>query len=119
MPPALTFAARWVRRTLLIVPFIAPFLFHALYESINRNWTVEQFGCGCPNIRGEFRRFNANDFNLIVWSVVWCICGTLWILLLRPDFKTSTSLKFIWVAAPGLAILAYVCLNRWSREFWI
>jgi hypothetical protein len=108
-----------MRRTLLILPFVVPFVFHALYQPINAAWTVERFGCGCPNIRGEFRAFNANHFNLILWCGVAMVCGLSWWFLLRPEFTDRKSTHYVLMQSIGLAVLLCICANRLAGEIWL
>ena len=53
----------------IFMPPLIPYLFDFLYDPIDREWTVVTFGCSCPDLSGEFRAFNANHFNMILWSM--------------------------------------------------
>jgi hypothetical protein len=110
----------WMRRTLLILPFVGPFAFHQLYQPINVAWTVERFGCGCPPVRGE-RPFNANQVNLALWVMVALGCGLSWWFVLRFEFgeRRAGSRAFLALQTVGIVAVIGLCLNRWGREFWL
>lgn len=109
-----------MRRTLFILPFVVPFVFHALYQPINAAWTVERFGCGCPPLSdtGAFR-FNANHFNLILWCGVAIACGASWWFLMRPEFTDRKSMRYVVAQSIGLGLLLCICANRLAKEIWL
>jgi hypothetical protein len=120
IPARVTTKVMHMRRALLIIPFIVPFVFHAFYQPINEAWTVERFGCGCPPIRnaGAFR-FNANYFNLVLWCGVALVCGLSWWLLLRREITDRKAMHYLVAQLTGLAVLTGICFNRLGKEFWL
>jgi hypothetical protein len=109
-----------IRRALLILPFIVPFALHTLYQPINAAWTVERFGCGCPPVRDpEAFRFNANHFNMILWSAISLACGLSWWFLVRSEFVDRRSTRYLIVQSVGLTLLLCTCVNRLAKEIWL
>ncbi len=110
-----------MRRVLLILPFVVPFVFHALYQPINAAWTVKRFGCGCPPVTAnpDDWFFNANYFNLILWCGVAAACGISWWFLLRPEFTDRKSARYVVAQSIGLGVLLCICANRLAGEIWL
>ena len=108
MPAA---SLRWL---LLPVPFVVPPLLHWAYEPINRHWTVEKFGCGCPPMTGGWR-FNANYVNLVLWFAV--LVG-LSVLVDRLVPHASGRRRFNWLV-PALALLVVLCAHYYGRGVWL
>jgi hypothetical protein len=107
-----------MRRALLLIPLVIPIVFHRLYEPINRRWTVEVFGCGCPPMAGG-RHFNANDFNLIVWIAIALGCGVMWWRFARWTFKIRHPFFCTLLRGGGLMAVLAICSNRFAQEIWL
>ena len=103
-----------MRRLLLPLPFAVPPVVHAMYEPINRDWTVKRFGCGCPQIDGTWP-FNANDFNLILWILVLSACTCAFVVAVRHGVR-KWRYEIIGV---GFAVLLALCLKMYGRECWL
>lgn len=112
-----------MRRALLLLPFVVPFLFHAAYQPVNVAWTVRRFGCGCPPVTAPGAspawHFNANDFNLLLWCGVAGACGLSWWLLVRREFADRRPPVYFAVQGSGLAVLVLICGNRLAWEIWL
>ena len=106
------------RRALLVLPFVSPFLVHHLYQPINARWTLKQFGCGCPPLDGRWR-FNANDFNLILWIGVALAAVVAWGLALRPEFPARGPSAYVSVLMAGIIVILWLCAGRWAKEMWM
>lgn len=100
----------------LILPFVIQPVFHIMYQPVNEAWTVNRFGCGCPPISGE-SRFNANDFNLIVWALLFLVCVVTWWLGLRRTFTKSSRLTTVGFV--GVMLLMILCASRYFKECWL
>ncbi len=103
-----------MRWHLLPISLVAPFVFHAAYQPINESWTVERFGCGCPPLDLS-SRFDANDFNLILWIAVFVICGS---MLIWSCLKTKSAWRYRLIAML-LPILGLSCAILWVKEIWL
>lgn len=108
------------RRILLILPFVVPFVLHALYQPINAAWTVDRFGCGCPPLKGGGGAgFNANHFNAILWFGIAVACAAAWWCLLRPEFKDRRSTRYMFTQSMGVTFVFYICVRRFAAEVWL
>ena len=111
-----------VRRVLMwgipgiVVPVVVPLVFDYFYKTINREWTVVTFGCGCPDLTGDYRAFNANHFNLIVWFLIFLIgCGFGIYCARRVGHgKLSGPLCTVAVVLSGL-----VCCRKFLAGIWL
>ena len=115
--PLGNFTGPAVRRAFLFVPFVLPFVVHWLYQPINAAWTVKQFGCGCPPLDDRWR-FNANDFNLILWALVAVACAATWWWALRAEFADRSSSRYGWAVATGIGVLLALCVSQWAKGVW-
>jgi hypothetical protein len=103
----------------MLVPLAAPFLFHLLYQPINRNWVVHQFGCGCPlSATGRPRPFNANHVSMIVWAAVCISCIALWTWLVVRRIGVSDRWQMALFVS-GTSVIGGVCMKFLSRAWWL
>jgi hypothetical protein len=109
---------RALRRVCLALPFVSPFVVHALYQPINERWTVKQFGCGCPPLDGSWR-FNANHFNTILWAGVALSATVAWGIALRPEFPARGPSAYPPILMAGIGLLLWICAGRWAKEIWL
>src|SRR5262249_48611703 len=100
----------------IIVPIVIPLLFDFFYDKINQNWTVVTFGCGCPDLDDNYRAFNANHFNLLIWLGVYFVCGSTTIYS-ASRIDGSQFGRLILVI--GIAISAGICWTKFSEGFWL
>lgn len=107
-----------LRQVSLPVPFIFIPLLGWMYEPINRAWTVEHFGCGCPRLDGS-TPYNANYFNLVLWLLVLIITLFIWLGLFRPEARGLKSRTYLLVNGVGIAMLAYLAFQQYMRGFWL
>ncbi len=104
-------ANRWLH---LPIPFAAQLLLRHLYEPINEEWTVVNFGCGCPRLDGT-TGFNANHFNLILWSIIFLLLTT-W--LVRLCVIVYPEVRY-WLLLSGLPVLLMLCLKAYAEGYWL
>jgi hypothetical protein len=99
----------------LVLPYLMPVGFYFLYQPINEEWTVKQFGCGCPRLDGT-THFNANHFNLILVGLVDGICIPWWLLSAERFIPAH-----FWpiAAVMGTATIIMVSLGVWARTVWL
>ena len=109
---------RVVRRIGLVLPFVSPFVVHAMYQPVNERWTVKRFGCGCPPLDGSWR-FNANDFNLILWVGVALAAVVAWGVALRAEFPARGATAYPPVLIAGILLLLWICASRFAKETWM
>ena len=109
-------------RTLgLILPFVVPFVFHWLYQPVNRSWTVKRFGCGCPPMMappGSWG-FNANYFNFYIWVALLAACAISWWSASGRTVRGLTPNQGLLVRVLGLFALLHACATRFGKEFWL
>jgi len=55
---------------ILVTCFTIPIIFDFLYQPVNENIIVKEFGCGCPKLIDRSISFNANTFSGILWCMV-------------------------------------------------
>lgn len=101
----------------LIVPLMIPTLFGIVYAPINRSWTVKTFGCGCPPLDLSFR-FNANHFNIIVWSVIAATCTSVWVWQVHKEFKQMPR-AFQLLLGIGVVIIIGTCMRGLGLGYWL
>lgn len=111
-------AGSYLRRALLVIPFVIPFVVHHLYQPINANWTVKQFGCGCPPLDDRWK-FNANHFNLILWAHVGAACAAAWWWAVRAEFRDHPALRYLYAVGTGIGMLLALCLVHCAKEAWL
>jgi hypothetical protein len=88
----------------LATPYFVPAMFDRLYQPINESITVRQFGCGCPPLDGS-SGFNANDFNVILWLVLFAVCTRLWVCRLERTFPQCDPFARGLVGGAGISLL--------------
>ena len=96
-----------------------PILYYP-YKLIDEKYIVEKFGCSCPlwdPETGEVyaRSFNANDFTLLVWSVIAVIATVISAIIARKCEK-----KWQRFAIPAAVFVISCLLTRWVWRslFW-
>jgi hypothetical protein len=107
-----------LRRAFLVIPFVVPFVVHHLYQPVNAAWTVKRFGCGCPPLDDRWK-FNANHFNLILWTLVGVACAAAWWWAVRAEFGDHSSLRYNWAVGFGVGLLLSLCLLHCAKEAWL
>jgi len=105
-----------VMLVLLIIPFVIPVIFHYPYIPINENIIVKEFGCGCPNIDGSAKYFDANVYNLIVWLVVLFVSGIFWF---NGICRINNYWVRFWVTIVGTAILPLLPARFYILWVWM
>jgi hypothetical protein len=100
----------------LAAPLAMPFAFGLLYDRVNREWTVQTFGCGCPDLQGNYRSFNANHFNMIVWSVVFLCCVATAIYF---SSRTRNCVFCTCLSLVSLEFSAFACYSKFAAGIWL
>jgi hypothetical protein len=113
--PPLSRIATWGLPS-VIVPIAIPIVFDFFYENINSNWTVVTFGCGCPDLAGNYRAFNANHFNMVLWSVVLSVCCGIAVYCARR-IGARTIGQSVWFVGIGLS--AMICFHKFMMGVWL
>lgn len=103
---------------ILILPLLTPVIVSILYAPINQQWTVNIFGCGCPPLDLSFR-FNANHFNMILWSIVAASCISVWIWQVCRQFKHKSQNWRLSLIAIGVIIVFFTCIRALALGFWL
>ena len=103
-----------------------PYLAHAAYQPVNEKWTVKVFGCGCPKIRwigspppAFWERFNSNDVNAMLWTLLWGVCSLAWCYLVRRYMGTWSNSVRDYTAFGGAALLAFTCMRYFLHGAWL
>ena len=104
---------------MLAIPFIIPITFHLLYQPINKEITVEHFGCGCPQLGLQLSRisrsFDANCLNAILWVPILFISISLWVHFVKQMFNRRVGPWFVLI---GICLFMILSLRLYSRSFW-
>ena len=108
--------SKWL---LLPVPFCVPELFYRVYRPINESVIVEWLGCSCPALDGSTRLFNANDFNAIVWLLVFAATTAFWVWCVERAFSQVTSVQRVVCGGIGIAAIASSSMHCYAAGFWL
>jgi hypothetical protein len=106
------------KKVLLVIPIGLVLGFHEVYQPINRLWTVERFGCGCPPMTGS-PGFNANHFNLILWTCLGAASVALWCWLIGRLFKHRSPEWRRGIRIAGTCVLLLIALKCWAAGCWL
>ncbi len=99
----------------LVLPYASPVALYFVYQPINEEWTVKQFGCGCPRLDGT-PHFNANDFNLILVGLVDLFSVPWWLIFTKRIVSTK---RWPLVAFVGTFVILMISLRVFGRMFWL
>jgi hypothetical protein len=104
---------------LLPVPFFIPELFSRLYEPINELLTLKWLGGHRWFLDGNNRLFTANDFNAILWLVVFSASTALWVWRFERALPGAHPIARGVSGGIGIAAIWYLSLHGYFAGFWL
>jgi hypothetical protein len=104
---------------LLPVPLFIPELFFRAYQPINESMTVKWLGCSCPFLDGSPRLFNANDFNAILWLIVFAATTVFWVRQFERALSQAPPIPRAVCGGIGIAVIWFWSMKRYAAGFWL
>lgn len=106
---------------LLVSPLLLFIVLLVPYSRANREFIVEWFGCGCPEVNelGQIAcpNFNANDFTALFWLIITACTTVISCFLSKKIPKEKMWLRILYVVGM-LAVSLLITLKFCQMMLW-